>query len=74
LSFELTNPKLGIFIFLDSISKDVFMEILKKITRDAFLCNFLLKNLKPSITKLLKEPMFPTFNLEINVVFNITKD
>jgi hypothetical protein len=62
---------LGILFFFDSTIKKSFMEILKKKIRDGFFFNFVpLKNLKPSIIKLVKVPIFPSINWEIFLLFN----
>jgi hypothetical protein len=66
---------LGIFFFLDSISKKSFMDTLKKKIIDGEVFNFLVsKKLKPSTLKLVKVPIFPSINLEINLLFNKKKD
>jgi hypothetical protein len=51
------------------------METLKKKISDGGVFSFLVsKNLKPSITKLVKVPIFPSINLETNLLFNKKKD
>jgi hypothetical protein len=41
---------------------------------DEFFFNFLLKNLKPEVTKFVKEPIPPSVKTEMNLLFKNEKD